>query len=129
MIVVDTNVVSHLFNGDHIAPYYRKRLQGHIVVISFQTLEELWYGASWRGWGAKRRTQFTKHLNQYTVIWSSPQLVEICAGLRSRMRSSGHTLQVADAWIAATAVMLGCPLASQDKNFASVPNLQLIPAM
>ena len=33
---------------------------------------------------------------------------------------------MADAWIAATAIMLSCPLASHDGHFMEIPNLRLI---
>ena len=34
----------------------------------------------------------------------------------------------ADAWIAATALMLDCPLASHDRDFSGIANLALIQA-
>ena len=77
-------------------------------------------------WGARRKSELRRHLSQYDVIWPSPQLVETCSRLRSTMRGGGHTMQSADAWIAATAIMLGCPLASRDRDFSRIPNLQVI---
>ncbi len=39
-IVLDTCVVSLLFKGDEPVAYYRERIIGQRLLISFQTLEE-----------------------------------------------------------------------------------------
>ena len=44
-IVLDTSVVSILIRRAESAAYYRERIAGRRAVISFQTLEELWFGA------------------------------------------------------------------------------------
>ena len=126
MIVLDTNVVSYIFNRDPVAQYYQHRIRGRRALISFQTLEEQWYGANLRGWGDKRKNELANHLRQYEVIWPNAGLVEICAQLRAERRSAGREIAVADAWIAATALMLGCPLASHDGDFENIPDLELI---
>lgn len=128
MIVLDTNVVSFIFNGNAEATFYQDRLRGQTAAISFQTLEELWYGAHWSRWGSGRSNELRRHLGQYRVIWPTPELAETCARLRSRMGRLGRTMQIADAWIVATAIMLGCPIASHDKAFRGVPGLRLIQA-
>lgn len=128
MVVVDTNVVSYIFNGDAAAGYYEKQIRGHRALISFQTLEELWYGAYSKGWGDRRKNELARHLEQYDVIWPGSELVEVCARLRSERRRAGRELGEADPWIAATAVMLKCPLASHDRDFSGIPSLQLIRA-
>ncbi len=126
MVVVDTNVVSYIFNGDPKAVYYLEQLRGRQGIVSFQTLEEVWYGAYSNGWGAKRRTELAFYLEQYEIIWPNAELVEICARLRSESKAAGRRLEMADAWIAATAPLLKCPLASHDRDFSKVPNLQVI---
>lgn len=128
MTVADTNVVSYLLAGDSRGEYYRERLRGQSVVISFQTWEELLYGAYSGGWGSRRRNELIHHLENYEVIWPSPELVEICARLRAERRAAGRQIQVADAWIAATAILLGCPLASEDRDFDGIPNLEIVRA-
>ena len=126
MIVLDTSVVSYIFNRDPTARYYQNRIQGRRALISFQTLEEQWYGSYSGGWGEKRKNELANHLRQYEVVWPSDELVEICARLRAERRSAGREIAVADAWIAATALMLGCPLASHDRDFVGIPDLELI---
>lgn len=44
MVVLDTSVVSIIFRGDTIAPYYERIIEGNSALISFQTLQEVWSG-------------------------------------------------------------------------------------
>ena len=113
-IVLDTSVVSFIFRRDDRASFYLKRTGGRHAVISFQTLEELWHGAYFGEWGARRRNQLAGHIKHYTVIWPGAELVNICAELRAERKAAGRALRVSDAWTAATAIMLNCPLASHD---------------
>ena len=77
-------------------------------------------------WGAARRNRLSQHLAQYDVVWPTPAMVDISANLRSSQEKAGRRLETADAWIAATALMLNCPLASHDGDFDAVAGLQLI---
>ena len=126
MIVLDTNVVSYIFNNDPAARYYLHQIQDRRALISFQTLEERWFGAYSGGWNERRRNELSSHLRQYEVIWPNAELVDICARLRAERKAAGREIAVADAWIAATALMLDCPLASHDGDFEGIPDLELI---
>ena len=128
MVVLDTNVVSYIFNQDPKAQYYQERIRVQRVLISFQTLEEQWYGAYVNGWGERRRNELARHLDQYEVVWPDSELAETCARLRVERKEAGRSLEVADAWIAATALMLGCPLASHDGDFSGIAGLSVIKA-
>ena len=126
-VVLDTSVVSILSrpnNPKHI--YYKERLEGCNTLISFQTLQESWFGAYNANWGFRRRTELQEHLSQFEVVWPDRTLADISAEIRSRTRKIGRELSVADAWIAATAIMLGCPLASDDSDFDDISELTLI---
>ena len=61
--VVDTDVVSIIYNRDNRAPYYEKELTGHRLAVSFQTLEEIRYGMFQAGWGDRRRGEMERYLN------------------------------------------------------------------
>ena len=128
-VVLDSNIVSYIINGDSRAAFYEERVRGYRQIISFQTLQESWYGASKRGWGPRRRGELESHLSQYDVVWPDSDLAELSGDLRAEMESAGHPLSVADAWIAATALYLGCPLATHDRDFFGIPNLRLITAL
>ncbi len=126
MIVLDTAVISYIYNRDSRAVYYLARTRGLRAFIAFQTLEEMWKGAYARGWGNRRMGELERYLRQYEVVWPGPRLVDLCARLRVEREEAGRRLNTADAWIAATAVMLDCPLATHDRDFSGIPNLEVI---
>lgn len=128
MILLDTSVVSYLFGRQPRAAFYRERIRGEPAAIAFQTLEELLYGAYVAGWGARRMTELRDHLASYEVIWPDRRTVELSAILRGERRARGRALDTADAWIAATALSLDCPLASHDRDFSDIPGLKVIRA-
>ena len=128
LVLLDSCVVSFLMTGKSPADFYEEKVDGLRTVISFQTTEESLFGAIKGGWGRRRMTALRQHLAQYDVVHSSPELVEISANLRSEREAAGRALNTADAWIAATALLLECPLASHDGDFVGVPDLELIRA-
>lgn len=128
LIVLDTSVVSLLFRDDDAAQFYRKKIAGKRAAISFQTLEELLFGAFKNNWGNSRLNSLRQNLDNYEIVQSSRELIEICARLRNKQKNIGRSLNTADAWIASAALLLNCPLASHDKDFAGIPDLQLIRA-
>ena len=125
-VVIDTNIVSYVARRSPILEYYLPYLTGRLVAISFQTWEEALFGAYLRNWGESRIDGLKRQLEQYQVYWPNPELVDVCARLRAQRRGVGRELGVADAWIAATALYIGCPLVSHDGDFDGIPNLQLI---
>ena len=126
LVVLDTSVVSLLMRGGTGAEYYQNSIVGKRAVISFQTLEEAWFGAIKAGWGEARRSRLARHLDQFEVIWPTSETVRISAHLRTEREQAGRRLGIADAWIAATAIMLRCPLVSHDGDFEDIPKLQLV---
>ena len=127
-VVADSNIVSCIARKSPIADYNLPHLAGRQVVISFQTQEEALFGAYLSGWGERRVNDLRDQLDQYQVFWPTPELVDLCARLRAERRVAGRELRIADAWIAATALHLDCPLVSHDGDFDGIPDLQLIRA-
>lgn len=125
-VVADSNIVSYIARRSPIADYYLPYLAGRQVVISFQTWEEALFGAYLAGWGERRLDALKQQLGQYLVHWPDPELIDLCARLRSERRANGREMGLADAWIAATALSLQCPLVSHDGDFHGIPNLELI---
>ena len=128
MIVLDTSVVSLLFKGDPRGGFYLPHITGQRAVISFQTVEEVWYGAYKAGWGPRQKNKLALHLEQYEVVWPDMETANISANLRVEREKAARRLNTADAWIAATALRLSCPLASDDGDFDDIPRLHLIRA-
>ena len=128
LLVLDTSVVSIIYNGREKSSFYERQIEGYRPVISFQTLEEMLYGAFKDGWGERQAGDLRDYLVQHEVIWPSQDLVDHSARLRVEREKAGRRLDTADAWIAATALMLECPLASDDRDFFGIPGLTLIQA-
>jgi tRNA(fMet)-specific endonuclease VapC len=125
-VVLDTGVVSFIYNGDGRGQFYEDRITGMRPVISFQTLEELYLWPIKNNWGNRRRNELQRHLDLYEVVWPNLELVRLSAELRAEREKAGRRLNTADAWIAATALMIGCPLAYHDGDFDGIPGLDVI---
>ena len=128
LIVADSNIVSYIARKSPIADYYLPHLERHRIAISFQTREEALFGAYLRNWGERRLNELELQMGQYEAVESNLDLARISARLRQQRQARGRRLRVADAWVAATALYLGCPLASHDGDFDGIPGLQLIRA-
>jgi predicted nucleic acid-binding protein len=127
-IVVDTDVLSFLFNGDPTrGPRYMHLLQGHRLVVPFAVVGELLYGAAERGWGPSRRGRLEQFIARNPVEYPSYELCEIWAELRARARHLGRPVERQDAWVAATALYLNLPLATHNaRHYLGIPKLQVI---
>ena len=127
IVVADSNIISYIARRiAHRRVLSVLYLAGRQVVISFQTWEETLFGAYLRNWGEGRVANLKRQLEEYQVYWPNPDLVDLCARLRAERRGAGRELGVADAWVAATALYMGCPLVSHDGDFDGIPDLQLI---
>ena len=125
-VVIDTGVVSVIYSGDQRGASFETVLQGFTPIVSFQSLEELLFWPVRNGWGERRSSELLQHIERYEVVWPNLELVQISARLRNQQERIGRRLNTADAWIAATATLLDCPLATLDDDFSAIPNLQLI---
>ncbi len=128
LVVADSNIVSYIARKSPIADFYLAHLERRRTVISFQTWEEAMFGAYLRNWGARRLNDLELQLGQYEVVWPNHDLIDLSARLRADRRAAGRALRVADAWVAATALYLDCPLASHDGDFDGITDLQLVRA-
>ncbi len=125
--VIDTDVWSYLFKGRDEAKLYKPHLIDSILVISFQTQAELLRWAISAGWGQRQRQYLERHLRQYVVEHSSNALSLRWAEAMESARRKGRPIAAADAWIAATALHLGAPLITHNKNhFVGVNELKVI---
>lgn len=130
-VVVDTMVISWLLDGrpKDLAGQFRELIGTAPMVLAFQTLMELRYGALRAAWGELRRRRLEHRVSQLTIVQPDDATITECAELRHRCRLAGHALadklHDGDRWIAATAIRLGLALVSDDKLFVGAPGLQL----
>ena len=77
LVVADTSIVSLICKRDPRSRFYQMQMEGRRAIISFQTLEEMWFGAYKSSWGDRRRNELAEHLRQYTVVWPTPEPVKV----------------------------------------------------
>ena len=133
-VVVDTIVISWLLDDrpNRLADHHRNRLGAQPVLVAFQTVMELRYGALRAGWGELRRRRLERGLAELTVVQPDDETITVCAELRLQCQQVGHALgdkiHDGDRWIASTAIRLGLPLVSHDGVFNAAPGLSIITA-
>ncbi len=115
-IVVDTDVVSYLFKRDTRAGAYHKFLVGREPILSFMTLAELERCAVSRNWGVARYAQLERFLQDYNVYYAGRDLCRVWAEISHTSHRRGKPLDHADAWIAASALVLGLPLVTNNPD-------------
>ncbi len=128
-VVVDTCVLSALFKGGPLAASYRPHVSGRRLVISFMTLAELYRWPLERGWGKRRRGNLEAFVDRRCVVYPfNRALCRQWAVTNDQARRNGRPIQVADAWIAATALLHGIPLVTHNRRHFEVlePELSLI---
>jgi tRNA(fMet)-specific endonuclease VapC len=126
--VVDTDVVSYLFRRDTRAELFWPSLVGQPLVVCFMTVAELDRWALERNWGLQRQERMAALLEQFAIVMANRSLCRTWARVGDQARRKGRPIQVADVWIAATAIELGLPLVTNNHgDFAGVDDLILLP--
>jgi tRNA(fMet)-specific endonuclease VapC len=119
-IVVDTDVASYIFNWHSSTQRYVDALRGSGLILSFMSIAEMRMGAIAAGWGVRRRNLLEHFIGGFGVVYADDALCTSWAALRARARETGRSLSPQDAWIAATALGLDVPLATNNRSdFAS----------
>jgi predicted nucleic acid-binding protein len=114
--VIDTSIASQLYAGLALDPLYDGAIRDKTLAISFQTVEEMLFGAVNRGWGEPRRQSLEAFLRRFSIVTGDWALADVSAKARSEAESQGRRLEAADAWIVATAIHVGLPLITDDKD-------------
>ena len=126
-VVVDTDIASYIFNWHSSAPGYVESLRGSELVLSFMSVAELRMGAIAAGWGSRRRGLLEQFMQGFRIVQSDDAICGIWAKVRAEVRSAGAHVSPQDAWIAATAIELGAPLATNNrKDYVNIPILRLL---
>jgi predicted nucleic acid-binding protein len=121
-VVIDTDVVSFLFNNDSRAQPYLEHLLDRQWLISFMTEAELEQWALLANWSSRRTDWLRLFLSRFVIVPSSRDLVLKWAEIMVAARKSGRRIETADAWIGATALLYDAPLLTHNKtDYAGVP--------
>jgi predicted nucleic acid-binding protein len=129
VLVVDTNVVSILFNRLHrLRQACIEAVAGHQLVISFMTRAELLLWPVANNWGEARRSALERHTALYLTLYPDERTCAIWATIVDRCRRAGKPIHTADARIASLARQWSCPLVTTDfGDFAAVDDLDIVP--
>ena len=126
-IVVDTDVASYLFNWHSLAQGYASALHGSELILSFMSVAELRMGAFSAGWGARRRLLLEQFMRGFELFYADNDLCTVWARIRADARAMGRPMSPQDAWIAATALALDTPLATNNRrDFEHVQKIRLL---
>lgn len=131
MVLLDTNIASLLHPKKSAAVHrgrYEPHLLGQVLVVSFQTVAELFQWAEERHWGAVPRRDLEQLIGRFVVVPYDTELAHVWARVMSAAKAAGRRIESADAWIAATAIHRQLPLLTHDRDFGSVsiPGLHVI---
>ena len=121
MILCDTNVFIHAFNGNEETIEQLKLIGGNNIVLSAITVMELY-----QGMGNKTElTQMKKKLRYYDIVHVDKLISNTAIDLIATFKLS-HALQIPDAIIGATAVVYNIPLYTYNiKDFNFMPNINI----
>jgi len=111
------------------APRYVGLIGGAELVLSFMTLAELRQGVIGANWGPHKRELLEMYLADFSVLHSDSSLCSAWAAIRSESVRKGRQISSADAWIAATAMILSAPLVTNNpKDYRHLDKLKLVSA-
>lgn len=126
--VVDTDVVSYMFRLDSRADLFQPLLEGAVAFVSFMTVAEIDRWALARNWGSARLARLDAFLESFSVVLVDRSMCRTWAGVVERARRNWRPIHTADAWIAATALSLGVPLVTNNRDhFLGVDDLVILP--
>jgi len=126
-ILVDTDVVSYLLKEDTRAEFFKPYLIHKTVAVSFITVAELYYWAYSRSWGQSRITEMESKIKNYLVLPYDYMLCQCWAQIYQQCEAKGFTIPKIDCWIAATAKLYECALATNNRrHFKHIDNLTII---
>lgn len=129
VLLVDTNVVSILFNRRHSLRHACiEAVSGRQLLMSFMTRAELLLWPSANNWGELRRTALEQHMALYLTVYPDERTCAIWAEVVDQCRRVGRRIQTAEAWIASAARQWDCPLVTTDfHDYAAIDDLNVVP--
>jgi predicted nucleic acid-binding protein len=98
------------------------------LAVSYVTIGELILGLLAAPTPAQKdlRLRTLLQANRLRPLRVDGPVAQAWAELRAALRESKRALNTNDAWIAATAIAYGLPLATQDDDYVAIPGLDLI---
>jgi predicted nucleic acid-binding protein len=89
-------------------------IRGSELVVSFMTVSEMRQGALDANWGQRKCDLLEAYLADFSVLHSDDMLCSTWAQVRNESVRKGRQMSGADAWIAASALILSAPLVTSN---------------
>jgi predicted nucleic acid-binding protein len=122
MVLCDTNILIHAFNGRKATIDRLQEIGFEEIVLSVITVMELYQGMS----NKTELAQMKRKLKYYDVIEIDTQTSALATKLIEQYKLS-HNLQIPDAIIGATAVIHQLPFYTYNtKDFDFIPGINLL---
>jgi tRNA(fMet)-specific endonuclease VapC len=126
-VIVDTDVASYIFSWHTLARRYSDALRGSELILSVMSIAELRMGAISARWGSRRRLLLERFIQGFELVYADNDLCTIWASIRANARAAGWALSPQDAWIAATALAMDAPLATNNRrDYERIQKLRLL---
>jgi predicted nucleic acid-binding protein len=127
-LLLDTNVVSILFNRNHtLRQTCVNAVAGYQLVVSFMTRAERLLWPATNNWGAARRGTLEQHMALYLTLYPDERTCVFWSEVVDQCRRAGRSIQTADAWIASAALQWNCPLVTTDfRDYAAIEGLDIV---
>lgn len=123
-IVLDTNVVIHFFRGEKSIQELLNPFP--IWYLPVTVVGELLFGAYNSTHVDKNLANYRSFFEQVIILSPDTEIADSYARIRIELKKIGRPIPENDIWIAATAQAKSLPLATLDKHFSSIQNLELI---
>ncbi len=120
-MILDTNAISSLFDGDESLSRLLSRGNSHhlpLVVIA-----EYLYGLRRSRLGNRLQSLFRKLESDSEILYPDRQTADWYASIHYELKQLGRPIPESDLWIAALARQHDLEIVSQDQHFDLVPNL------
>src|ERR1035437_5326387 len=128
-LVVDTGCQFHFQMAPRVCPAVCEHHPWCRVDCLVHTLAEMRQGALDANWGQRKWDLLEAYLADFSVLNSDNLLCSTWAQVRNESVRKGRQMSAADAWIAATALVLSAPLVTNNaKDYRHLGNLQIVSA-
>ena len=85
-LVVDTNVVSYMFNESPLGIAYEELIGSRDVGITGYSIAEVRAGVVMARWGERRLAEHARFLDEFSHVADTREMAELCGAIRA-MRS------------------------------------------
>jgi predicted nucleic acid-binding protein len=104
-------------------------IRGAELIVSFMTLAEMRQSALDANWGQRKWDLLEAYLADFSDLNSDNLVCSTWAQVRNASARKGRQMSTADAWMAASAVVLSAPLVTNNpKDYRRLGNRQLVSA-